>query len=181
MALRLEVRNVTEVRAKLAALVDNLADMEGLWERYGKIMAVTEGEWFASAGDGAWPPLADSTVREKVAGGWPIEPMIRRGDLLESLMDPARAMEIGQGRSTLGTFTRNAMTWGTDVEDDRGREFAHYHQHTDPVTGEPTVAYGNDPPLRQVIPWPLPLQTRAEMDAADEEWVADVIRRSGLD
>lgn len=177
--LRLEIKGVSETRDRLAALGAQLEDMQGLWDRYASIMSETEAEWFASEGEGSWPPLAASTARYKLRHGWPPETLIRRGVLVESLVDPLQAMEVSQGRSTLGTFTRKAMTWGTDARDDRGREYAHYHQNVDPVTGEP-AGYPPRPPERQVIPWPLPLQTRAKMQAADEDWVAEAIRRSGL-
>lgn len=179
MALRLEITGVAEKRAQLADLVANLEDMEDLWRRYGEIMSRQEGQWFATEGDGAWPPLRLSTQLQKIGEGYPLFPLVRSGALYRSLTDPLQAMDVSQGRSTLGTFTRKSMTWGTDVRDDRGREFAHYHQHTDPVTGEP-MDYGTHPPERQVIPWPLPIQTQAALQAAAEDWVTDAIRRSGL-
>lgn len=184
MGLRLEVRGVEQLKEKLRALGANLADMEGLWEKYGGIMADTEADWFESAGDGSWPPLANYTIRYKRrlmerGAAISLDPLVRTGQLFESLTDPLEAMDVSQGRSTLGTFTRNAMTWGTDVTDTRGKEYAHYHQNVDPVTGEP-AAYPPRPPMRQVIPWPLPLLTVAKMDRADEEWVQEMIAKSGL-
>lgn len=179
MAFRLEVQGVASLRARLRELVDNLDDFTELWESYAGVMVQTEAEWFAENGGGTWPPLAASTIAEKTRLGVPLDTLIRRGDLLESLLDPARAMTVEQGRSTLGTFTRKAMTWGTDVRDDRDREFAHYHQHQDPVTGEPHD-YGTNPPLRQVIPWPLPAHTRAEFEEENDRFVAEAIRKSGL-
>lgn len=173
MALRLEVAGITETRARLRDLIADLDDFEQLWEDYALVMVQTEEEWFASEGGGTWPPLAPSTVRDKIRDGYPADTLIRTGDLLESLTDPAVAMEIGQGRSTLGTFTRNSMTWGT------GREYAHFHQHSDPVTGEPRD-YGSQPPERQVIPWPLPAHTQATLEAANEAFVREAIERSGL-
>lgn len=178
MALRLELAGVVETRERLRALIDELDDMSPLWGMYAEIMAATEAAWFSSEGEGSWPPLAASTIREKARLGYTADPLIRTGDLLASLTNPAVAMEIGQGRSTLGTFTRNAMTWGTSVEDERGREYAHYHQHTDPNTGEPRPDYGVHPPERQVIPWPLPPQTRAQFESANETFIAEAIKRS---
>lgn len=180
MALRLEVVGAKELEASLDVLLRELDDMEGLWERVGAVMAEKERAWFESEGDGAWPPLADVTIREKAAHGWPLETLVRRGDLLESLIDPAQAMDVGQGRSTIGTFTGKSMTWGTDVRDDRGREYAHYHQHSDPVTGEPHD-YGHHPPERQVIPWPLPITWQEQIRAAAEDWLDEALRRSHLD
>lgn len=177
--LRLELVHVAETRAALHELVDQLDDLTDLWASYAAIMVRTEEDQFSSQGGGMWPPLAPSTIREKAAHGFALDPLIRTGALLESLTDAGQAMELGQGRSTLGTFTRNAMTWGTNVTDDRGREYAHYHQHTDPVTGEP-ADYGTDPPLRQVIPWPLPASTKAQMESANEDFIREAIRRSGL-
>lgn len=178
--LRLEIVGIGEKRAQLMALGAALTDdWDDLWDEYARIMVQTEETWFQSEGDGLWPPLADSTQAYKESHGYPPETMIRRGLLAESLVDPAQAMEIGQGRSTLGTFTRSSMTWGTSVTDDRGREFAHYHQHTDPVTGE-WADYGDHPPLRQVIPDPLPAYTQAEMLAADEAWLEEAIGKAGL-
>lgn len=178
MPLRLEIAGVAETRAKLAELVDRLDDLSGLWDAYAGVMIQTEEEWFASNGGGTWPPLADVTVREKIRMGVPLDTLIRTGDLLESLTTPL-AMSVDQGRSTLGTFTRKAMTWGTDVRDDRGRAYAPYHQHQDPVTGEP-FDFGRHPPERQVIPWPLPAHTQAQLASENERFVEEAIRESGL-
>lgn len=179
MPLRLEIAGVAQTRAQLEALAVELEDMEGLWDKYAQIMSANEAEWFASEGDGLWPPLADSTLRYKESHGYPPDTLIRTEALVESLIDPVQAMDVSQGRSTLGTFTSKQMTWGTDVTDRRGREYAHYHQNTDPVTGEP-AGYPPRPPERQVIPWPLPAAWRAQMEAANEEWLAEAIERSGL-
>lgn len=179
MAFSLELVGVKEKQAELGVFVEALGDMEGLWRRYAEIMSATEAEWFASNGDGMWPPLAEDTLRDKLASGYPPETLVRTGALMESLIDPAQAMDISQGRSTLGTFTESAMTWGTSVADERGREYAHFHQHTLEGTMIP-FDYGDRPPERQVIPWPLPASVEAEMLAADEDWLGDCIRRSGL-
>lgn len=179
MALRLEVAGIGAVQRSLRDLRDELDNFESLWADYALVMVQTEEDWFASNGGGTWPPLAPSTVRDKVSHGWPVDTLIRTGNLLESLTNPGVAMEIGQGRSTIGTFTRKSMTWGTSVTDERGREYAHYHQHSDPVTGEP-YDYGTEPPERQVIPWPLPAHTQVQLEAANEAFVAAAIERSGL-
>lgn len=169
MSLRLEIRGVVETRAALRQFTERIADMELLWLDYGDILARFEAEWFASEGRGAWPPLAESTLKWKLAHGYPADPMIRTGNLLESLTNQERAMEVGQGRSTLGTFTRDSFSWGTDAKDERGREYAHFHQD-----GE-----GKNP-VRQVIAWPLPADVEAELDNANRRFVDEVILSSGL-
>lgn len=169
MAFRLTLVNVREVREALRRFLDEIADLQPLWDTYGRIMAAFEQEWFDTAGRGLWPPLAESTLRWKEARGYPPDPLIRTGALEESLTDPLQAARVDQGRSTLGTFTAAGFSWGTDVTDRRGKEYAHYHQD-----GE-----GSNP-LRQVIPWPLPADVFAEFDEANREFAERVIRESGL-
>jgi len=183
MGFEVEVAGVVDTRERLQALVAGLGDMEDLWARYAEVMVSTETEWFASNGDGTWPPLASDTVRDKELGGWPPETLVRTGAMLEWLTDPLLAMDVSQGRSTLGTFTESAMTWGTSVADERGRErgreYAHFHQHTVEGTMMP-FDYGGRPPERQVIPWPLPLSTQSQMRDADEAWVEEMLVKSEL-
>lgn len=178
MPLRLEVYDAN-VSAKLLRFAEELGDMESLWERLAGLMVENEEEWFRTHGMGEWPDLAWSTKRQKLRKGYPEDALIRTGQLFESLTDPLQAMDVGQGRTTMGTYTRNQMTWGTDVLNERDEEYAHYHQGTDPVTGEP-VWYGNDPPQRQVIPWPIPIHWQQEFGAAEEQFVEECIRRSEL-
>lgn len=184
MGFEVEVAGVVETRERLRKLVVELGDMEDLWARYAEIMSAGEAEWFASNGDGSWPPLAHDTVRDKELGGWPPETLVRTGNLLESLTDPLQAMNVESGpasaRSTLGTFGANMMTWGTSVTDDRGREYAHYHQHTQ----EGTMLehdYGGRPPQREVIPQPLPAAWQSQMRDADDAWVRECLEQSGLE
>jgi hypothetical protein len=180
MGFEVEVAGVVETRERLRKLVDELGDMEDLWAKYAEVMSAGEAEWFASNGEGAWPPLAHDTVREKERGGWPPETLVRTGALVESLTDPGQAMSVSQGRSTLGTFTSSEMVWGTSVADDRGREYAHYHQHTE----EGSMIdhdYGGRPPLRQVIPQPLPAAWQSAMLDADDAWVRECLEKSGLE
>jgi hypothetical protein len=137
--------------------------MTPLWLDYADVLTRYEMEMFATAGRGAWPPLAPSTLAWKAAHGYPPDPLIRTGDLMESLTDPARAAHVGQGRTSLGTFTRQAFSWGTDVE------YAHFHQD-----GE-----GSNP-KRELIQWPLPPDVDAELEAANERYIEGVLRGAGL-
>jgi hypothetical protein len=102
---------------------------------------------------GTWPALAESTVAEKARLGFPVDTMVRTGDLRDSLVDPARAMRVG----------RNVMTWGTDVA------YARHHQAPQ-VDGRP--------PKREVIPDPMPPDLRRRFESATVAWINDVARRA---
>ena len=116
-----------------------LLDFEPLWELVKPIAARVEEEQFDTQGQGAWPPLADSTLRIKAAGGWPADPLIRTGDLKASLVDPGRAADTGPRH----------MIYGTDTE------YARFHQ-------EGTSRM----PQRQVIPDPYRVEDRRKVEAA---------------
>lgn len=169
MGFRLEVPGLVETRDRLTVLCEQLDDMAPLWERYAEIMAATEAEWFSSNGDGLWPPLAEDTVKDKLAHGYPPETLVRTGLMRDILLDPAQAADI----------SGHEMTYGVTAVDERGRPYAHYHQHAHDVSG-PELPYGDRPPERQVIPWPLPVEVEGELLAAGEDWVSGCILRSGL-
>ena len=90
-----------------------LGDLQPLWELFKPVMGSLEQELFDSQDDGAWPPLADSTLRQKAAAGYPPDPLVRTGDLRDSLVDP--------NRGALAESPQE-MTYGTDVP------YAGYHQ-----------------------------------------------------
>lgn len=114
-----------------------LLDLEPLWERVKPVAAEVEEEQWAGAGD--WAPLADSTIRRKEAGGWPLDPLVRTGDLKESLTDPGLAADSGPQH----------MIYGTDVD------YAQFHQ-------EGTIHM----PARQLIPDPYRVEDRRKIEAA---------------
>lgn len=60
-----------------------------------------------------WPPLAQSTVDQKFRQGWPLDPLIRTGDLVRSLTHRPLAIEHITGREVRA---------GTDVS------YARFHQ-----------------------------------------------------
>lgn len=60
-----------------------------------------------------WAPLAESTVAEKFRKGWPLDPLIRTGDLVQSLTHRPLGVEHITGRS---------VSAGTDVS------YAKFHQ-----------------------------------------------------
>lgn len=161
---RLELLYANEVKAMLAEFVDNIADYVPLWDDVSEIMVEHEGELFATEGFGLWPPLAPKTVEYKERHGFPLDPMIRTGILLESLTDPTQAARVEQGRSTLGTFTANAFSWGTEVE------YAGYH-----VDGPD---HNPDLPIRDLIIVTPGLESRIQRAA--EEFADEAARRAGL-
>lgn len=116
-----------------------LLDLEPLWELVKPVAADVEEEQFGSQGEGAWPPLADSTIRRKESGGWPMDPLVRTGDLKGSLVDPGRAADSGPRH----------LIYGTDVD------YAAFHQ-------EGTTRM----PARQLIPDPYRVEDRRKVEAA---------------
>lgn len=116
-----------------------LLDLEPLWELVKPVMASVEEDQFGSQGQGAWPGLAESTVEQKSRLGWPADPLVRTGNLKESLVDPGRAAESGPRQ----------MVYGTDVE------YAIFHQ-----SGTTKM------PRREVIPDPFRVEDRRKVEAA---------------
>ncbi len=128
-----------------------LRDLRPLWDRFEPIMSELERRQFDTQGEGAWPGLAESTLRQKAAHGYPPDPLVRTGALKDSLTDPGRA------------FTRGAMSaeWGTNVP------YAHYHQ--DGTTKMPQ---------RQVIPDPIKADDRRKFEQAMVKWIDEVAART---
>lgn len=134
-----------------------LSDLSGLWRRFIPIVAEMERGWFESHGQGAWPDLAESTLRQKRAHGHSLEPLRtddRQGSLYDTLVDPQLAAEIEGDR----------LVWSTGVP------YAHFHQDGGTVPGRP--------PQRQVIPDPLPLADRRRLESATVAWINDAAARA---
>jgi phage gpG-like protein len=89
-----------------------LLDFGSLWDAFGEIMGRIEQSQFDSAGHGAWPSLAESTIRQKGHG----DILVDSGELRRSLTDPGRAMQK----------SARTMSYGTDVD------YARYHQEGTP-------------------------------------------------
>lgn len=128
-----------------------LRDLRPLWERFEPVMSEIERRQFDTQGDGAWPALSDSTLRQKAARGWPADTLVRTGDLKASLTDPGRA------------FTKGAMSaeWSTPVP------YAGYHQ--DGTTKMPQ---------RQVIPDPIRAEDRRKFEREMVRWIDEVSART---
>lgn len=117
-----------------------------LWHRFGRVMAEFEEQWFASHGRGEWQPLAESTLRYKTGPD-----ILRETDALyESLTDPASALRA----------SAQEASYGTDVE------YAHWHQTGGYVAGRP--------PQRQVLPDPIPVDLRRDLEREMVAWINEV-------
>lgn len=171
--VRLDVTNLKQIREKMRKLKADLEDMDPLWERISDIMVEETETLWATEGDTAvppWPGLAPSTVRRKMKHGLPLDPMVESWALFESLTDPLQAGELGQGKSTLGTFTSKQFSWGTEVTNERGDTYAEFHQEG--------PDHNPDLPVRNVINVTPALLTR--IDEAAEDWIRDMVWEAGL-
>lgn len=174
MSLRLRIVGVKEMRAKLIKLDESLRDEEELWDRIAEIMVEVEQTLFATEGATAsppWPPLQESTIAKKMRQGLPFPemPMIATGALMESLTT-SEALEISQGRSTLGTFTTADFTWGTAVENERGETYAEFHQEG--------LDHNPNLPVRNVIN--VTPELLARINRACDDFLDDAVREAGM-
>lgn len=135
---------------------DQLRDLGGLWRRFSRTMADIEQQRFRTEGDGTWPPLAAATIDEKARLGFPPFPLIRTGELYQSLTEPTRA----------AAFSPQEMSWGTDVP------YAKYHQGFQDDAGTPTDP--GRPPVRKVLDITVPDRRRLETDMV--AWLNSVAR-----
>lgn len=101
-------RQSGEFRRKLENLIP-------LWERFEVELSAIEQERFDTRGYGEWPALSASTLAQKAAHGFPLDPLIRSRDLIDSLT----SFGHDQSASTKGP---QQFTWGTSVP------YAAYHQ-----------------------------------------------------
>lgn len=135
-----------------------LDDFSGLWARFAKSMTEIELERFATEGHGDWPPLAPATLIEKEREGFPPFPLIRTGELYQSLTDAARAARMDP----------RTMSWGTDVP------YAKFHQGYRDDAGAPTDP--GRPPVRKVLDLTVGDRRRLERDMVS--WLNDVARQA---
>lgn len=146
------------IREQQGAFRARLADMSGLWRRFSLTMSKIETERFQSSGYGEWPPLAEATLVDKERHGFPFFPLIRTGDLYQSLTEPSRAAAFGPLE----------MSWGTDVP------YAQYHQGSRDDAGTPTDP--GRPPVRKVLDIRVPDRRRLETDMV--AWLNDISRQA---
>lgn len=117
--------------------------MDDMYESFRPVLGAMESDWFSSEGRGSWPALAESTVRAK--GHSTI--LVDTGKLKASLVDPYQAMKI------MGVVAE----YGTDVP------YAYFHQSGGWVEGRP--------PKREVIPDPVPAETRQALEQLQVRWI----------
>ena len=173
MEVRIDVAPIRDLMARLKALSVRVDDFQPLWDRLAGIMVEVETDWFETEGHGGWPPLAQSTLREKARYGYPLDPLLRTGALKGSLTTPEAGL-VNQARTSLGTFGLKTFSWGTDVV------YAHFHQHSQPGGAGLPADYGFHPPERQVIEWPIADTTHAAIEGAMEGFLEDAVREVGL-
>lgn len=141
------------IEAQQGAFRMRLRDFTGLWERFSRTMTKIELDGFATEGHGEWPPLAESTLLDKERHGFPPFPLIRTGELYQSLTEPQRAASIAPW----------SMTWGSDVD------YAVYHQGFRP-DGTPTDP--GRPPVRK--PLDLSVEDRRMLETDMVAWLNEV-------
>lgn len=100
------------IQRQSGAFRRRLEDLIPLWERFEDELAAIETERFESRGYGEWPALAASTLAQKAAHGFPLDPLIRTRALYTSLTEPAQAATKGPQQ----------FSWGTDIP------YAGFHQ-----------------------------------------------------
>jgi phage gpG-like protein len=149
--VRMEFRPPIEfIQRQIGGFRHELEDLDGLWDRFSRVLPDIFRSWFSSHGDGTWPPLAPSTIAEKSKQGYPPDPLVRTGTMRAHLLDPNYAVER----------SHDSFAWGTDDP------YAAFHQ-----TGTTRM------PMRQVIPDPFPVRDRQLLESAVVDWVNDAAAR----
>lgn len=156
----IELQGTTELRRKARVFQTEIDDFGPLWDSLTNVMIEHELDWFASEGEGSWPPLSPKYEARKVREGFEPETLVRTEVLLESLTTPGAA-EVGQGRTTAGTFAGNTFSWGTDDET------AEYH-----TTGR------DDMPPRPPLVLTSKLRERVRQEA--EDFLSETLILSGF-
>ena len=100
------------IHSQARAFRRELENLSPLWDRFSDELVEIDQERFDTRGYGEWPALAASTLAQKAAHGFPLDPMIRTRALIESLTNEGQAATKGPKQ----------FIWGTSVE------YAAYHQ-----------------------------------------------------
>lgn len=92
----------------LRGLGKSAADPRPAFKQIAEEIAVAEGDWFASAGGGSWPRLAETTIAYKAQHGLPPDPLVATGALKRSLI-------VRSGSKGRRTITQKQLRYGTLV------------------------------------------------------------------
>lgn len=106
-----EVFGDKQVERQLLRMGERVADPVPLWESLAEDLLQIEGKQFSSegaSGSGGWAPLADSTLRRKLAKGFPAAILQATQALMDSLTRRGAAGQILD-------ITPEGMRFGTDV------------------------------------------------------------------
>jgi phage gpG-like protein len=140
--VRIEFRPPLEFIARQAGSFGRrLRNLEPLWDRFSNVLPDIFREHFESHGEGKWPPLAASTLKQKGGIG---DILIETGSMFDSLVSPGSGVDKGPMQ----------MSWGTEAD------YAQYHQ-------EGTSKM----PQRQVIPDPFPVEARRKLEREMVKWI----------
>lgn len=106
-AIKVEVLGLPEFNLALGKLATRLADFKPVFAAIAPEFYAAEARQFESEGQGSWPALAESTVKQKAAAGYGSKPILQRtGKLYESLTvqgAPFNVTDIGETEATFGT------------------------------------------------------------------------------
>lgn len=141
---------ISFIRAQAGAFRRDLSNLIPLWDRFERELSAIGQERFDTRGYGEWPALAASTLAQKAAHGFPLDPLIRTRTLEESLTNPALAAVKGPQQ----------FSWGTDVE------YAHFHQDGGDTPGRP--------PQRKVLD--LRVEDRRRLEREQVSWLNERAR-----
>jgi len=131
----------------------SLLNLGPLWARFKSEMSAIEEERFSSEGYGEWDPLADSTLRQRARLGFGPGPILQRTrNLMDSLVDPARAAQT----------SARTMSWGTDVS------YAGFHQDGGSIAGRP--------PQRVILE--VRAEDRRRLETQMVSWINEVAART---
>lgn len=128
-----------------------LENLVPLWERFERTLVSIEQERFDTRGYGDWPALAASTLAQKAAHGFPLDPLVRTGALRDSLT----SFGHDQSASQKGP---QQFVWGTSVP------YAQYHQED----GTPRM------PQRKVLE--IRTEDRRRLESDQVTWLNEQVR-----
>lgn len=154
MLIKIETHGFDEAERKLRGFAATMVDLRPFWPSVVPLFISWVSQQFASEGDWGgekWAPLSASTIAHKAASGGGSSILIDTGAMRQAASRPQRVA------------TPSSLTL-TIVDPKIG-----FHQ-----SGTPRM------PSRPVIPDHLPASAEAELEQAAESYVADMVRRFGL-